>query len=158
MKRFKLLMPFHSGKIYIFFLCLIVSNCAGNSFQKKGEKLHKSIRVFNSDFERKQGENSAFLVHPNQQQEFLSKIIDVNDKIIFYESSVFKTEFYKNGQPMKPNISGEIDAGINKAIVTMHYQMVISPSTKLKSVKIEQEWVRVGKNWFVKPNLNDFFK
>ncbi|MEE9165539.1 MAG: hypothetical protein V3U15_04675 [Nitrospinota bacterium] len=158
MKRFKLLLPFHSGKIYIYILCLIVTNCAWNPFHKSGEKLNKSIRVFNSDFESKQGEKAAFLVHPDQQEEFLTKIIDVNDKIIFYESSIFKTTFYKDGHPIKQDRNGEIADEIDKTIVTMHYRLVISPSTKLKSVIIEQEWVRVGKDWFVKPNLNDFFK
>ena len=40
----------------------------------------------------------------------------------------------------------------------MRYQLVISPSNKLKLLIIEQEWVRMEKDWFVKPNLNDFFK
>lgn len=158
MKRFKLLLPFHSGKTYIYVFCLILSNCAGVSFEKSWEQLHKSIRVFNSDLESKQGEKAAFLVHQDQQEAFLTKIIDVNDNITFYESSVLKTTFYKDGHPVKQNRNGKVDDDVDKTIVTMRYRLIISPSNKLKSVIIEQEWVRVEKDWFVKPNLDDFFK
>ncbi len=44
---------------------------------------------------KKKKEEAVFLVHPDQQKEFLTKIIDVNDKIIFYESSVLKTRFFQ---------------------------------------------------------------
>lgn len=158
MKRFKLLLPSHSGKICIYILCLIVTNCAWNSSHENVEKLNESVVVFNSDFESKQGEKAVFLVHPDQQEEFLTKIIDVNDKIIFYESSILKTSFYKDGHLVKQNRNGEADGEIDKTILTIRYRLVISPSNKLKSVIIEQEWVRVEKDWFVKPNLDDFFK
>ena len=141
--------------ITIFFLLLFGSVSCGtmDQYYKTQENLDLSIKAFNFEFESKAMNSSARFVHPSQRAYFMGKSMEMTQRVTFYEATVLDIKFFKNGIP-SINTSKGPEKGFDRAVVVIRYQVAVLPSTKLKSLIIEHEWVLNQGQWSVIPDLD----
>lgn len=121
-------------------------------YHKTQENLDLSIKAYNFEFESRAIDISARFVHPAHRNEYLIRSPEMSKRITIFEASVVDIKLFNDGVP----IVGEPDKDFNRAIVVIRYQTSILPSSKLKTVLIEQEWLLLQGQWVVIPDLNAF--
>ncbi|MZH02244.1 MAG: hypothetical protein F3745_02240 [Nitrospinae bacterium] len=138
---------------FLFLLIILSASCKTfDPFLKSQEELDLSIKAYNLEFESKSIDRSARLVHPEHRSQYLAKSLEVTKRITFFEATTLDMKFFNNGVPT----TSTSDEGFDRAIVIIRYQLAVLPSTKLKSLIFEQEWVRYQDQWFTIPDLDAF--
>lgn len=150
---FKSNQPFLLITILFFLLFGSVSCGSLDPYYKTQQNLDLSIKAFNFEFESKAMDSSARFVHPTQRAYFMGKSMEMTQRVTFYEATVLDIKFFKNGVP-SINTSKGPEKGFDRAVVVIRYQVAVLPSTKLKSVIVEHEWVLDQGQWSVIPDLD----
>ena len=124
-----------------------------DQYHGKQNNLDLSIKAFNSEFESKAIETSGRFVHPNHRAKFMGQSLDVIKRVTFYEATVLDMRFFKNGVPANIT-SGGPEKDFDRSVVIIRYQAAVLPSAKIETIFSEQEWILVGEQWLVIPNLS----
>lgn len=145
-------------KAFSFFLLLGSASCGTlDPFSKVQENLDKSIKAFNFEFESKSVDSSARFIHPDHRVKFMRKSLEIVQRITFFQATILDIRFFKKGVPAVMTSSGPQN-GFDQAIVVIRYQLAVMPSTKLKSLIVEQEWVLFNEQWVMVPDLEALLK
>lgn len=117
----------------------------------------RNIELYNHDFETKSFNSARLLVKDAHREEFLTKLIEVQQRVMFEKSTMLNMRFSKDGQAIRQSYMMP-EEDFNEAVVTYQYQVVVSPSAKLQTLLVQQRWELQGNNldWVVVPNLDDF--
>ncbi len=143
-------------KLFLVFLSLFIHSCGTlNPFKQSQEELDIKIKAYNFEFESKAMERSSRFVHPDHREEFQKKSLQIIKNVSIMEASTLDLKFLKDNKPV-PSTSSIFEQDFDKAELNVRYQLSILPSTKLKTITVKQEWVRVDGIWFLIPNLDPF--
>ena len=112
------------------------------------ENLDSSIEAFNNEFESKAVGSSARFVHPTHRSKYLEQSLEVAKRLTIFEAAILDLKFFKDKVPAVIT-SKDPEEGFNRTIVTIRYQIAVLPSTKVKTLLFEQEWVLYQKQWVV---------
>ncbi|NIQ01420.1 MAG: hypothetical protein GWM98_14370 [Nitrospinaceae bacterium] len=151
--------PFRTYPITACLLALILcltAGCASTS-SKKLEQLGKVLRVYNNAFESKSENGGSMYVQNDYRMDYLLKYSEIKTKVSFHESQTLNHAYYRDGKPVSVNVE-DPEKEFNEAVVTMRYQIAISPSNVLKNFIHDQHWHYENKMWLLKPNLDPFLK
>jgi hypothetical protein len=149
--------PFLKNWIATFSITLslaLVWGCASNT-EKNIERLDKTLRVYNNAFESKAEDGGSGYVLNDYRMDYLLKYGEIQGKVSFLQAQTLNIAYFKGGKPLEineENPEGEID----EAVITMRYQVTISPSNRLKTFIHEQRWKLTGDKWLLEPNLKPF--
>lgn len=140
----------------ILFLVIFASvSCKTlDHYYKTQEDLDLSIKAYNFEFESKAIDSSARFVHPAHRTQYLAKSLEVTKRLTIFEATILDIKFFNNGVPTS---SGSKE-GFEHAIVVIRYQAAVLPSTKLKTLMVEQEWVLYQEQWVTIPDLTTFLE
>jgi uncharacterized protein (UPF0305 family) len=142
--------------ILLLLIFVSVSCKTMDRYYKTQEDLDLSIKAYNMEFESKAIDMSARFVHPKYRTEYMAKSPEIAKRITIFEASILDIKLSNDNEGVPPSSKSEKD--INRAIVVIRYQTAILPSTKLKTLLIEQEWVLYQGQWVIIPDLNAFLK
>ena len=143
-------------RINFFFLYMLIVSCGTlDPFKQSQKELDIKIQAFNFEFESKAFARAARFVHPDLLKDFLQKSLEVSKKTTFLENTTLDLKLFKDDQPVRltPSDSAE---DFNRSEVTIRYQVTILPSTKLKTIIVTQEWVKLNDSWVVVPKIDSF--
>ena len=141
-------------RVILFLLLFVSVSCETlDPYYKTQENLDLSIEAFNFEFESKAMNISSRFVHPAHRANYKAQSLEMTQRITFFEATILNIRFFKNGVPVALTPKGP-EKGFNRAIVIIRYQVAVLPSTKLVNQLIEQEWVLVGGQWLVIPDLS----
>lgn len=141
-------------KAILFLLLLATASC--HTFDanfKTQENLNLSVEAFNNEFESKALNSSSRFVHPAHRSQYIGKSLEMTERITFFEATKLDVNFFKDEEPAVMTSEGP-EEGFNRTLITIRYQIAVRPSTKLKTLLVEQEWVLVGEQWVVIPDLS----
>jgi hypothetical protein len=145
-------------RVFFFLLLLVSVSCETlDPYYKTQENLDQSIKAFNFEFESKAIDISARFVHPDHRANYMAQSLEMSQRVTFFEATILDIHFFKNGTPATITPKGP-EKGFDRATVSIRYQLAVLPSTKLKNLFIEQEWVRQGENWWIIPDLSRFLE
>ncbi|MBT5472283.1 MAG: hypothetical protein HOK41_16890 [Nitrospina sp.] len=143
-------------KLFLVFLSLFIHSCATlDPFKQSQEELDLKIKAFNFEFESKAMERSSRFVHPDYREEFQKKSLQIVKNVSILEASTLDLILLKDNKPV-PSTSSIFEQDFDKAELNVRYQLSVLPSTKVKTMIVKQEWVRVNGIWFLIPNLDPF--
>lgn len=141
-------------KVFFIFILLSITSCETlDHYYKTQENLDLSVKAFNFEFESKAMDRSARFVHPDHRSNFLAKSLEMTKRVTFFEATVLDIKLFRNGAPATFTPKGP-EKGIDRALIFIRYQLAVLPSTKLKTLIVEQEWVLIGEQWVVIPDLS----
>jgi hypothetical protein len=143
--------------VFLLLLLAIVSCETLGSKNKIQENLDKSIELFNFEFESKSFDSITRFIHPTHRANYMANSLEMTKRVTFFEATTLDIQFFKDEIPALITSKGP-EEGFNRTVVTVRYQVAVLPSTKLKTLIIEQEWVLLGEQWVVIPNLNKLLK
>ena len=141
--------------IFLFLLFGLTSCETLDPYYKVQENLDLSIKAFNFEFESKSIDTSARFVHPDHRAQYMSSSLEITQRITFFEATILNIQFFKNGVPALITAKGP-EKGFDRAIVSIRYQLAVLPSTKLKNLISQQEWVLEHGQWLTLPDLDKF--
>lgn len=125
-------------------------------YNDRYEKLGEGIRIYNDAFESKRSDICLLFIQPDMREPFIKKFGEIKNHVTFDQSEIVSTEFFKKGYSLdSTNRTPEND--FDEAEVTLRYQVVVLPSSLLKTVIVRQKWVLENSGWFVIPDLHTFF-
>jgi hypothetical protein len=78
----------------------------------------------------------------------LEQSLEVTKRLTIFEAAILDLKFFKDKVPAVITSKGP-EEGFNRTIVTIRYQIAVLPSTKVKTLLFEQEWVLYQKQWVV---------
>ena len=136
-------------------IILLLGACGLDPAHDPRNVLSDSIRWYNAKFEGKLMDTAIVYVNPQFRPDFTLKAQDIKDKVSFYDSAIVDIQFYKGDEPAQMN-DKEDSKNFDRAVVLMRYRLSVLPSNTLKNIVIEQEWNKIGKGWFVAPDLTEF--
>ncbi|MBC8286348.1 MAG: hypothetical protein H8E42_02625 [Nitrospinae bacterium] len=146
-----MLKPNRSRALTVILLLVIFASCKTlDHYYKTQEDLDLSIKAYNFEFESKAIDTSARFVHPANRAQYLAKSLEITKRLTFFEATILDIKFFNNGVPT----SGGSKKGFDRAIVVIRYQAAVLPSTKLKTLMVEQEWVLYQDQWVTIPDLS----
>ncbi len=156
------------SKLLIFLiagLCVFwVSACATgdkkeDDYLKNHKTLSKRIKLFNQEFETRSNIASDKMVKDDHREEFLKYIDDIHLNILFNKSTIISIKYYQDGLPISQN-SRFPKENFNKAVLSIKYEIVVHPSSKLKTLFVKQPWelleIDGKKKWVVIPEMDVF--
>lgn len=136
-------------------LCLpLVWGCASTA-EKRMEQLGKVLRVYNNAFESRSENGGSGYVQNEYRMDYLLKYGAIQSRVSFFKSQVLNQAFFKDGKPLEINAENP-EGDFNEVVITMRYQVAISPSTQLKTFIHEQRWKHNETTWLLEPNLAPF--
>jgi hypothetical protein len=156
--RLKLLMKNSTGqhRIKFLFLFLLVVSCGTiDPFKQSQQELDIKIKAFNFEFESKAFERAARFVHPDFLNDFQQKSLEVFKNTTFLENTILDLKLFMDDQQVRLT-SSDSSEDFNRSEVTILYQVSILPSTKLKTIIVEQEWIKWNDSWLVNPKIDLF--
>ena len=130
--------------------------CASTA-EKHLEQLDKVLRVYNNAFESKSENGGSNYVQNEYRMDYLLKYGEIQQKVNFLHAQVLNQAYFKAGKPLEISVENP-EGDFDEAVVTMRYQVTISPSNTLRTFLHEQRWKHNGVTWLLKPNLDPFFK
>ena len=143
-------------RIKFFFLYILIVSCGTlDPFKQSQKELDIKIQAFNFEFESKAFSRAARFVHPDLLKDFQQKSLEVSKKTTFLENTTLDLKLFKDDQPVRltPSDSAE---DFNRSEVTIRYQVTILPSTKLKTIIVTQEWIKLKDTWVVIPKIDSY--
>lgn len=132
----------------------LVWGCASDT-EKSLETLDKTLRVYNNSFESRDESGGSSYVLNDYRMDYLLKYGEIQNRVSFLQVQTLNVAYFKSGKPLEvneENPEGEID----EAIVTMRYQVTVSPSNRVKTFIHEQRWKLEEETWLLEPNLKPF--
>lgn len=149
------------SKTWIATLGLVLSlsfaaGCASTA-EKKLEQLDKVVRVYNNAFESKSEDGGSMYVRNEYRMDYLLKYGEIQGKVNFLNAQILNQAYFKAGKPLEINMENP-EGDFDEAVVTLRYQVTISPSPRLKTFIHEQRWKRLGNFWLLEPNLEPFLR
>lgn len=135
----------------------LIGGCASHRAKKNIERLEKVVRVYNNAFESKSEDGGSSYVQNDFRMDYLLKYGDIQNKVSILNAQILNQAYFKAGKPLQyspDNPEGDFD----EAVVTLRYQVTISPSNRLKVFIHEQHWKRIGEMWLLEPNLDPFLR
>jgi hypothetical protein len=150
----------HLKGIKFLFLFLLIVSCETLApFKQSQEELDIKIKAFNFEFESKAFVRAARYVHPDFLEYFQQKSLEVFKKTTFLENTILDLKLFKDNQPVRLTPSDSDSAeDFNRSEVTIRYQVTTLPSTKLKTIIVKQEWMKLNDTWVVNPKIDSFLK
>ncbi len=153
--------PFSKNRISSIWIALsltLVWGCASTSdydYEESLENLDKTIRIYNNAFESKSDDGGSGYVQNDFRMDYLLKYGEIQHRVSFFQAQTLNIAYFKGGKPLEID-EDEPELKIDEAVVTMRYQVAISPSNRLKTFIHEQHWKLEGETWLLKPNLQPF--
>jgi hypothetical protein len=146
----------HLNGVKFLFLFLFIVSCGTlDPFKQSQQELDIKIKAFNFEFESKAFARAARFVHPDYLKDFQKKSLEVSKNTTFSGNTTLDLKLFKDDQPVRltPSDSAE---DFNRSEVTIRYQVTILPSTKLKTIIVTQEWIKLKDSWVVVPKIDSF--
>jgi len=149
--------PFKTGTVALIlvFSLALITGCSSFLAKKKLEQLDKVVRIYNNAFESKSEDGGSMYVQNEYRMDYLLKYGEIQNKVNFLNAQILNQAYFKAGKPLqvsKDNPEGDVD----EAVLTMRYQVIVSPSPRLKTFIHEQHWKYDGTIWLLEPNLEPF--
>lgn len=119
------------------------------------EQLGKVLRVYNNAFESKSENGGSMYVQNEYRMDYLMKYGDIQNKVSFLEVQTLNHAYFNDGKAVSINVD-DPEGEFNEAVITLRYQVTISPSNRLKNFIHEQHWKYDGTAWRLEPNLEPF--
>lgn len=137
-------------------LFLINSSCGTLApFKQSQKELDIKIKTFNFEFESKAFKRSSRFVHPDHLTNFQKKTLEIERKVSILGASTLNLKFIKGGEPIA-SAPSLLETDFDEAELMVRYQLSVLPSTKVKTILVKQEWVRLNNSWYVIPDLEPF--
>jgi hypothetical protein len=152
--------PFPRNWIVVFWIAVsltLTGGCATDT-EKSLENLDKTLLIYNNAFESKDPSGGSGYVLNEYRMDYLLKYSQIRDRVTFYETQTINMAYFKGGKPLEVDEEGDEEDVIDEAIVTMRYNVSISPSNRVKTFIHEQRWKLEKENWLLEPNLKPFFR
>jgi hypothetical protein len=151
--------PFLKNWIAIFWIAMLLPLIWGctSATEKNLEQLDKTVLIYNNAFESKSEDGGSAYVQNDYRMDYLLKYGEIQTRISFFQIQTLNVAYFKSKKPLEindDNPEGEID----EAVITMRYQVAISPSNRLKTFIHEQHWKLDGETWLLEPNLKPFLR
>ena len=143
------------GIKFLLVLLFLVSCETINPFMQSYEELDTKIKLFNLEFESKALNRCSRFVHPDFLKEFQKKSLDFQKNVTILGTTTLGIKIFKDEKPVITNFS-TFKTDFNKAEILIRYQLSVLPSTKIKTLMVKQEWVKLNDIWFAIPNLDSF--
>jgi hypothetical protein len=124
------------------------------SYRKTQKNLNLNIKAFSNEFESKTVGSSAEFLHPDHRSKYLAQSLGMTKRITIFITDIQTSNFLKDKVPAFL-ISRGPEEGFNRTIVTIRYQIAVLPSTKVKSLLVEQELVLNQKQWVIMSQILD---
>ncbi len=134
----------------------LVWGCVSTS-EKRLEQLGKVLRVYNNAFESKSENGGSGYVQNEYRMDYLLKYSDIQNRVSFFKSQMLNQAYFKDGKPLEINADNPGE-DFDEVVITMRYQVTISPSNQLKIFLHDQRWKHNGATWRLEPNLTPFLK
>tara|TARA_Y100001960_G_scaffold235626_1_gene248053 strand:+ start:99 stop:563 length:465 start_codon:yes stop_codon:yes gene_type:complete len=143
------------GIKFLLVLLFLLSCGTTNPFMQSYEELDTKIKLFNLEFESKALNRCSRFIHPDFLKEFQRKSLDFQKNVTILSTTTLGMKIFKDEKPVITN-SSIFKIDFNKAEILIRYQLSILPSTKIKTLIVKQEWVKLNDIWFAIPNLDSF--
>jgi hypothetical protein len=150
--------PFPENWITVFWIAVsltLTGGCATDS-EKTLEDLDKTLLIYNNAFESKDPSGGSGYVLNEYRMDYLLKYSKIRDRVTFYETQTLNMAYFKGGKAMDIDPEEEDEDAIDEAIITMRYNVTISPSNRVKTFIHEQRWKLEEESWLLEPNLKPF--
>ncbi len=152
--------PFPGNWIAVFWIAVsltLTGGCATDS-EKTLENLDKTLLIYNNAFESKDPSGGSGYVLNEYRMDYLLKYSQIRDRVTFYETQTLNMAYFKGGKAMEIDPEEEDEDAVDEAIITMRYNVTISPSNRVKTFIHEQRWKLEEESWLLEPNLKPFLK
>jgi hypothetical protein len=152
--------PFPGNWISIFWIAVsltLTGGCATDT-EKTLETLDKTLIVYNNAFESKDPSGGSGYVLNEYRMDYLLKYSQIRDRVTFYETQTLNRAYFKGGKPLEVDEEEDGENEIDEVIITMRYNVSISPSNRVKTFIHEQRWKFEDEAWLLEPNLKPFFR
>ena len=143
------------GFLLLIPLLMFVACASQKSPAASHATLQKTIRAYNDAFEAKQPAIAEPFVRRDIRDLFKEKYREIRKQVTFDEMEPMKIEYFKDGVRVKQSGPGP-EEDFNEAVLTVRYNVVISPSNRVKTITVRQKWIREDGQWVVVPNLTPF--
>jgi hypothetical protein len=80
----------------------------------------------------------------------MTKSLEMTKRLDIFDSAILDIKFFNNG--VQTSIGSK--ESFDRAIVVIRYQLAVLPSTKLKNLIIEQDWVPQQEQWVTTPDIS----
>ncbi len=144
-------MLFRIATLAIILSLPIVWVCVSTS-EKRLEQLVKVLRVYNNAFESKSEDGGSGYVQNQYRMDYLLKYSAIQSRVSFFKSQMLNHAYFKGGKPLEIN-ADDPEEDFDEVVITMRYQVTISPSNQLKTFLHDQRWKHNGATWRLEPNL-----
>lgn len=157
MSRYK---PFPRNLMAIFWITvsLTLSGGCATDTEKTLETLDKTLLIYNNAFESKDPSGGSGYVLNEYRMDYLLKYSQVRDRVTFFETQTLNMAYFKGGKPLEVDAEEDNEDAIDEAIITMRYNVSISPSNRVKTFIHEQRWKLEEESWLLEPDLKPFLK
>ena len=143
------------GIKFLLALLFLASCTTIDPFMQSHKELDAKIKIFNFEFESKALNRCSRFIHPDFLKEFQRKSLGFQKNVTILSTTTLDMKIFKDGKPVITN-SSVLETDFNKAEILMRYQLSVLPSTKIKTIIVKQEWVKLNNIWFAIPNLDSF--
>ena len=159
-------MKFRSLSTSLFAISILTAMLlSGCSFWEKSqtslktEKLQKIIKQYNLALETHDPSMGAVFIHPNYIEDYINDVEKIRKRITFDKSTLVNVQYLNDGEPIDQVYMQPAEGAIfNEAEVTMRYELVISPSNTVRTKILKQKWNSSGDVWFLKQDIESYFK
>ena len=93
------------------------------------EDLDKTLRIYNNAFESKSDDGGSGYVQNDFRMDYLLKYGEIQHRVSFFQAQTLNVAYFKGGKPLEID-EDDPELKIDEAVVTMRYQVAISPSNR----------------------------
>jgi len=144
--------------IFWITVSLTLSGGCATDTEKTLETLDKTLLIYNNAFESKDPSGGSGYVLNEYRMDYLLKYSQVRDRVTFFETQTLNMAYFKGGKPLEVDAEEDNEDAIDEAIITMRYNVSISPSNRVKTFIHEQRWKLEEETWLLEPDLKPFLK
>lgn len=128
--------------------------------QERLEELELVTQAYNNAFESRHPNGGVTYVRDDLKPSYLMQYAQLKDKVTFGRTQRINQVLYKDNElvPLTEQVLKAEKPPFNKAIITMHYEIVVKPSNQVKTVVHDQQWELTNGRWVLVPNLDPFMK
>ena len=125
-------------------------------YNKSLNSFEKSLKVFDNLLDNKRSSLCLQFVYLTERESCVAAVNEISQRVSIEETQTLSTLFFKNGEPA-PMDSGPVTE-IDEAEVNMLYRIVVSPSNRLRTIRVRHRWKLIEDKWLVLPELQPFLK
>jgi len=124
------------------------------------ENLEVITQAYNNSFESRHPNGGVNFVRDDLKPGYIQKYSELKDRVTFGRTQRINQALYKDDEkiPLTPEVLKAEEPPFNKAIITMHYEIVVKPSNRVKTLVYDQEWQLENGRWALIPDLDPFMK